>query len=46
MIALNNLYLCERIDKTKNLGEWMGGWMGGWESRVKDCLQQSKMAGK
>jgi hypothetical protein len=21
---------------------WMGGWMGGRESRVKDCLQQSK----
>jgi hypothetical protein len=21
----------------------MGGWMGGWESRVKDCLQQSKI---
>jgi hypothetical protein len=20
----------------------MGGWMGGRESRVKDCLQQSK----
>jgi hypothetical protein len=28
------------------LGGWMGGWMDGWvdgrESRVKDCLQQSK----
>jgi hypothetical protein len=23
---------------------WMGGWMDGWESRVKDCLQQSKKA--
>jgi hypothetical protein len=26
---------------------WMDGWMGGWvdgrESRVKDCLQQSKI---
>ena len=21
---------------------WVGGWMDGWESRVKDCLQQSK----
>ena len=21
---------------------WMDGWVGGWESRVKDCLQQSK----
>jgi hypothetical protein len=21
----------------------MGGWVGGWVSRVKDCLQQSKM---
>jgi hypothetical protein len=21
---------------------WMDGWMDGWESRVKDCLQQSK----
>ena len=20
----------------------MDGWVGGWESRVKDCLQQSK----
>jgi hypothetical protein len=24
------------------LDGWMGGWMDGWESRVKDCLQQSK----
>ena len=27
---------------------WMGGWMGGWmdgsKSRVKDCLQQSKIS--
>ena len=26
---------------------WMGGWMDGWmdgsKSRVKDCLQQSKI---
>ena len=22
---------------------WVGGWMGGRESRVKDCLQQSKI---
>jgi hypothetical protein len=22
---------------------WMGGWVGGRESRVKDCLQQSKI---
>ena len=22
---------------------WMGGWMGGSKSRVKDCLQQSKI---
>ena len=22
---------------------WVGGWMGGGKSRVKDCLQQSKM---
>ena len=22
---------------------WMGGWMDGGESRVKDCLQQSKI---
>jgi hypothetical protein len=22
---------------------WMDGWMDGWESRVKDCLQQSKI---
>ena len=21
----------------------MDGWMDGWESRVKDCLQQSKI---
>jgi hypothetical protein len=21
---------------------WMDGWVDGWESRVKDCLQQSK----
>jgi hypothetical protein len=29
------------------LDGWMDGWMDGWvdgrESRVKDCLQQSKM---
>ena len=29
-------------------GGWKGGWMGGWmdgsQSRVKDCLQQSKRA--
>jgi hypothetical protein len=24
------------------MGGWMDGWMDGWESRVKDCLQQSK----
>ena len=24
---------------------WMGGWVDGWESRVKDCLQQSKKLG-
>ena len=24
----------------------MDGWMDGWESRVKDCLQQSKIATK
>jgi hypothetical protein len=23
---------------------WMGGWMDGRESRVKDCLQQSKIS--
>ena len=22
---------------------WMGGWMDGSKSRVKDCLQQSKI---
>jgi hypothetical protein len=22
---------------------WVDGWMDGWESRVKDCLQQSKI---
>ena len=22
---------------------WVGGWMDGGESRVKDCLQQSKI---
>ena len=26
----------------KKLGHWMDGWIGGGESRVKDCLQQSK----
>ena len=29
------------------VGGWMDGWMGGWmdgcKSRVKDCLQQSKI---
>jgi hypothetical protein len=24
------------------LGGWVDGWVDGWESRVKDCLQQSK----
>jgi hypothetical protein len=32
---------------SKKLAGWMDGWLGGWmdgrESRVKDCLQQSKM---
>ena len=23
---------------------WMGGWVGGSKSRVKDCLQQSKIS--
>ena len=22
---------------------WVGGWVDGWKSRVKDCLQQSKI---
>ena len=30
----------------KKLGHWMGGWMGGCWSRVKDCLQQSKIIQK
>ena len=29
------------------MGGWVGGWVGGWmdgcKSRVKDCLQQSKI---
>jgi hypothetical protein len=25
---------------------WMDGWVDGWESRVKDCLQQSKILQK
>ena len=29
------------------MGGWMDGWVGGWvdgsQSRVKDCLQQSKI---
>ena len=25
-------------------GGWMGGWVDGGERRVKDCLQQSKIA--
>ena len=29
------------VEKTLDDG-WMDGWMGGRESRVKDCLQQSK----
>jgi hypothetical protein len=28
---------------SKKLAGWMGGWMGGWVSRIKDCLQQSKI---
>jgi hypothetical protein len=25
------------------MGGWVDGWVGGRESRVKDCLQQSKI---
>jgi hypothetical protein len=25
------------------MGGWVDGWMDGRESRVKDCLQQSKI---
>jgi hypothetical protein len=35
------LYLKRSHLKSLLVG-WMGGWMGGRESRVKDCLQQSK----
>ena len=39
------------LTANENLGRWMGGWMDGWmdgwvdgcKSRVKDCLQQSKI---
>ena len=35
------------IVKNTLYGGWMGGWMEGWKdgrkSRVKDCLQQSKI---
>ena len=27
----------------KKVGHWVGGWRDGRQSRVKDCLQQSKM---
>jgi hypothetical protein len=27
---------------SKKLAGWVDGWMDGRESRVKDCLQQSK----
>ena len=34
------------INRRKYLVRWMGGWVDGWmdgsQSRVKDCLQQSK----
>jgi hypothetical protein len=36
-----------KMVSSKKLAGWVGGWVGGWmdgrESRVKDCLQQSKM---
>ena len=25
------------------VGGWVGGWLSGCQSRVKDCLQQSKI---
>ena len=25
------------------VGGWVDGWVGGWKSRLKDCLQQSKI---
>ena len=28
------------------VGGWMDGWVGGSQSRVKDCLQQSKNLGE
>jgi len=28
--------------KEGRMDGWVGGWMGGGESRVKDCLQQTK----
>ena len=30
------------VQKSMVLDGWAGGWMG-WQSRVKDCLQQSKV---
>ena len=48
-----NMKLSKIFRKTLSSGRvegrvdgWMDGWMDGWESRVKDCLQQSKTDGK
>ena len=40
------LIFCARMCSAGWVDGWVDGWMGGWmdgsESRVKDCLQQSK----
>ena len=37
----------QKVDCSGWMGGWMGGWVDGWmggcKSRVKDCLQQSKI---
>ena len=46
LIMCKNLELI-KCEKPCVVGGWMDGWMDGWvdgwESRVKDCLQQSKI---
>ena len=35
--------MLEKVDCSGWMDGWMGGWVDGSKSRVKDCLQQSKI---
>ena len=44
---VRRLICAQKIECSGWVGGWMDGWMDGWmggsKSRVKDCLQQSKI---